>query len=55
MVQYSGTTTIRGNQIALEESNGRRFGTLTRSGHRLYGMETMRDAGRVMIELTRVP
>jgi len=59
VVQYSGTAKIRGNQVALEESNGRRFVTLTRSGNRLYGMETMRasgfDSNRVMIELTRVP
>jgi len=55
VVQYSGKATVRGNKIALEEADGRRFGTLTRNGNRLYGMETMRDAGRVMIELTRVP
>jgi len=55
VVQHSGKATVRGNKVALEEANGRRFGTLTRSGNRLYGMETMRDAGRVMIELTRVP
>src|SRR5262249_2337933 len=55
VVQYSGRATVRGNEVALEEASGRRFGTLRRTGDRLYGMETMRDAGRVMIELRRAP
>jgi hypothetical protein len=55
VVQYSGRARVRRNEVVLEEDSGRRFGTLRRTGDRLYGMETMRDAGRVMIELTRVP
>jgi hypothetical protein len=36
--QFSGTSTIRGDEVFLTESTGHYFLTLTRRGNRLYGL-----------------
>jgi hypothetical protein len=62
-VEYSGTSSVRGNRIKLSETNGPRSITLMHSGRRLYGIATVNSWGHtatesvasrpVMLEFTR--
>lgn len=55
--EFSGTSTIRGDEVFLAESTGHHFLTLTRRGTHLYGVHgsapNYTHAGPMRLELTR--
>jgi hypothetical protein len=55
--QFSGTSTIRGDEVFLTESTGHYFITLTRRGNRLYGLHGSAPdytyPGPMALEMTR--
>jgi hypothetical protein len=55
--EFSGTSTIRGDEVLLAESRGHHFLTLTRRGARLYGVHgsapNYTHPGPMRLELTR--
>jgi hypothetical protein len=57
VVESTGTSTARGNQVILRDRNGRRSLILTQSGDTLYGWERAMPGmeGPVKIEFTRSP